>query len=276
MVDSAIIGVFIIILTCLTSYKGFKSGQFFDKYAFEVDRILISKEYIRLISSGFLHGGWIHLAFNMSTLYAFSASIEDDLGSLNYTLIYFASLIGGNILSLFIHRNHGDYTAIGASGAVCGVIFASVALYPDIPIGILGIYFPTWLYAILFISISILGIKSQASNIGHDAHLGGALIGLLTAVALRPDTLSYNLPIIILIVLPTVAFIVFLVRRPEVLLVENIFSKKQGFETMEDKYNKTVKSKEQTVNEILDKIRKKGVNSLTQKEKETLDKFSKK
>ena len=275
MENSSAIGLIIIIFTCLTSYKGLVDPRFYNQYVFQVDKILIEKEYGRMVTSGFLHANWIHLAFNMSTLYAFSASLEMTLGIQNYAIIYFSSLIGGSLLSLYIHRNHGDYTAIGASGAVCGVIFASIALYPEVEIGTFGLYFPSWLYALLFISISIFGIKSQATNIGHDAHLGGALVGLLTAVALRPETFQYNYWIILLIALPTIAFIAFLVRRPEILLVDNVFSKKQGFETFEDRQNATKLTKAQEIDKILDKIRDKGVDSLTSKEKDTLDKFSK-
>ena len=275
MENSSAIGLIIIIFTCLTSYKGLVDPRFYNQYVFQVDKILVEKEYGRMITSGFLHANWIHLAFNMSTLYAFSASLEMTLGIQNYAIIYFSSLIGGSLLSLYIHRNHGDYTAIGASGAVCGVIFASIALYPEVEIGTFGLYFPSWLYALLFISISIFGIKSQATNIGHDAHLGGALIGLLTAVALRPETLQENYWIILLIALPTIAFIAYLIRRPEVLLMDNIFSKKQGFETFEDKFNATKLTNAQEIDKILDKIRDKGVDSLTPKEKDTLDKYSK-
>lgn len=274
MDNLSVIGTIIIILTCLFSYKGFMDTRFFDHYIFQVDKILVGKEYRRMISSGFLHADWIHLAFNMSSLYAFSASLEDDLGALNYILIYFASLLGGSLFSLFVHRHHGDYSAIGASGAVCGVVFASIALYPSIEIGILGFYMPSWLYALLFISISVWGIKSQASNIGHDAHLGGALIGLLVAVALRPETLVYNYWIILGISLPTIAFILLLIRKPDILLRDNFLSKKQGFETFEDKYNTQRLNKEKEVNRLLDKIRKKGVNSLTAEEKTFLDKYS--
>lgn len=274
MYNLSVIGTIIIIFTCLFSYKGFTDTRFFNHYVFQVDKILVGKEYRRMISSGFLHADWIHLAFNMSSLYAFSASLEDDLGALNYILIYFASLLGGSLFSLFVHRQHSDYSAIGASGAVCGVVFASIALYPSIEIGILGFYMPSWLYALLFISISVWGIKSQASNIGHDAHLGGALVGLLVAVALRPETLVYNYWIILGISLPSVAFILLLIRKPDILLRNDFFSKKQGFETFEDKYNAQRLNKEKEVNRLLDKIRKKGVNSLTVEEKTFLDKYS--
>jgi membrane associated rhomboid family serine protease len=276
MENSSVVGLLIIIVTFLISYKGFKDPRFFQQHLFEVDKILINKEYSRMLSSGFLHANWLHLGFNMMALYAFSASLEDDLGILNYTIIYFASLMGGSLLSLFIHKNHGNYSAIGASGAVCGVIFASIALYPDVKIGTFGLFMPSWVYAVLFMSISIFGIKSQASNIGHDAHLGGALIGMLTAVALRPESIKDNYWILLLVAVPTIAFIIFFIRKPELMLVENMSLKKKGFETMEDKFNAQKLSKAEEIDRILEKISKRGVDSLSQKEKDILDKFSEK
>ena len=102
-------------------------------------------------------------------------------------LIYFSSILGGSLLSLFIHRHH-DYRALGASGGVCGVIFASIFLLPGssitmfpLPIGI-----PAYLYAVLFLVGSCIAHRRRSDNIGHDAHLGGAIIGLLVAAALYP------------------------------------------------------------------------------------------
>lgn len=149
---------------------------FFKNYKFEIDKVLIYKEYKKLLTSGFLHVGWTQLVFNMVSLYGFSGLFENKIGGGKFLIIYFESLIGGSLLSLFVHRNHGDYSAVGASGAISGIIFASIALFPEMGFGFLGLPFsiPTWLYEILYISYSIYGIKSSKDNIGHDAHLGGA------------------------------------------------------------------------------------------------------
>lgn len=130
MTDTGIIGLILIIANIVFSYKGFTNETFFDGYKFEVDRILINKDYKRLVTSGFLHVSWTHLIFNMLSLYAFSGLIESNLGGLKFLIIYFVSLVGDDLLSLFVHRNHGDYNSVGASGAVCGIIFASIALFP--------------------------------------------------------------------------------------------------------------------------------------------------
>ena len=119
MPDTGITAVLLIIANIAFSYKGFTNPLFFEGYKFKVDKILIKKDYLRLVTSGFLHVSWMHLIFNMVSLYFFSGIIETSLGVLQFLIIYFTSLIGGNLLCLLINKNHGDYSAAGASGAVC-------------------------------------------------------------------------------------------------------------------------------------------------------------
>ena len=171
MEASSTIGTIILIITALVTYKGFKDFQYRDKYIFHVDAILRKKEYGRLFSSGFLHANWIHFGFNMIALISFSLSLEIVFGIPWFIFIYVISLLGGSLLSLYIHRNHGDYRALGASGAISGIVLSSIILFPDskisfifIPIG-----FSSWIFGLLFILISIFGIKSQTDNIGHEA-----------------------------------------------------------------------------------------------------------
>lgn len=114
MDKTGIIGFVLIIINVAFSYKGFTNGLFFDGNKFEVDKILVNKDYKRLVTSGFLHDSWTHLIFNMISLYAFSGLLESQIGGGKFLLVYFASLIGGDLLSLFVHRNHGDYNAVGA------------------------------------------------------------------------------------------------------------------------------------------------------------------
>lgn len=273
---TAIIGFIIIAINFLFSYKGFKDNIFFDKYKFEVDKILINKEYYRLITSSFLHVDWQHLIFNMLSLYFFFELVELQLGSLNFLILYFASLIGGDLLALFIHKNHGDYSAVGASGAVCGIIFASIALFPKIGVGIIFLPFsiPGWLYGILYVAFTIYGIKSKRDNIGHEAHLGGALIGMLTAIVLYPDSLQANYIPILIVFIPCVLFIYLIVTKPHFLLVDNYFFNSKKYYSIEDKYNDKKVNKQKEVDRLLDRISEKGIDSLTTKEKQKLEEFS--
>jgi membrane associated rhomboid family serine protease len=269
----------IIVVTVFVSYKGFTNNRFQEDYEFEVDRILADRQYYRLVTSGFLHTGWLHLGFNLFSLYIFSGVVEMGLGSLNFLLIYFASLIGGGLLSLFIHRHHGNYSSVGASGAVCGVMFASVALFPQMRINLFPLPFgiPSWMYALLFVGFSIYGIRSKKDNIGHDAHLGGALVGMVLALALHPAAFEENYGTILLILLPSVVFVYIIITRPELLFVDNLFHKTQkDFYSVDHEYNARRADQQQEVDRILDKISRSGMGSLSRKEKQTLREYSKK
>jgi membrane associated rhomboid family serine protease len=275
MITAALV---LIVINFLVSWKGFNSPSFNERYAFHIDRILLHKEYYRIITSGFLHVSWTHLIWNMISLYAFSASVESFFGALPFLIIYFSSLAGGSLFSLLIHRNHANYSAVGASGAVCGVIFASIAVFPGMSIGFffIPVGIPGWIYGIIFVLYSIYGIRSNSSNVGHDAHLGGALIGMLIAIALYPASLSENYPAILAIALPCIFFIYMIVTRPHILLVDNNFFKThQRYYSVDHRYNQEKMSRQQEVDRLLDKISRKGIKSLTQKEKDLLQQHSK-
>lgn len=264
----------LIVANVLFSYKGFKNPSFFNANKFEIEPILVRKDYKRLVTSGFLHIDWMHLVLNMYTLYIFSGGLEAHLGWLKFLVIYFGSLIGGDLLALFIHRNHSNYSAVGASGAVCGMIFAGIALFPDMKISLLGpaLFVPSWLFGILFVAGSIYGIKSKKSNIGHDAHLGGALFGMLIAILLKPEVLQYNLLPIVAISIPTIVFIVLIATKPHLLMTENFFRKKPSLEgfNQDQKFNAEKNLKQQEIDRILDKINRTGAKSLSEKEREAL------
>src|SRR5215470_9528213 len=150
--------VLLMLGTGVSSFFGFRSYALEEKYIFNPKRILADKEYYRLVSSAFLHADWRHLLLNLFSLYFFGSYVELVLGKAQFLLIYFGAVIGGDLLSLYIHRLH-DYRSYGASGGVCGLIFAYILispggsiLMPFVPVGI-----PGWLYAIGFILGSFYG-----------------------------------------------------------------------------------------------------------------------
>jgi membrane associated rhomboid family serine protease len=194
--------VSIIIATGVLTFLGFKNPKLFNRLMFDNRMILQSKEYFRLISSGFLHTDWMHFAFNMFSLFSFGKYIEKYYTATDLLLIYFASVVGGNVLSLILYRN-SEYKAIGASGGVCGVIYASVFLIPGGSIMILPVPvpIPSWVYAILFLLISFYGMRSARGNIGHVAHIGGALVGLFVTFLLFPQAVLALPELVALIIL---------------------------------------------------------------------------
>lgn len=274
----SVIGIVLTLVLGATSYKGFRDPNYFERYVFDVDKILIAKEYRRLISSGFLHGGWFHLGFNLIALISFSAAVETQLGPGLFALIFFVSLIGGNLLALYIHRNHGDYRAVGASGAISGVIFAAIVLFPGGSIGfvILPFEIKNWVFGLAFILISILGIKRQADNIGHEAHLGGAIIGVLLTLAIQPSIVFESPWLIAGILVPTTLFLYLIVKNPAILMIDSYWG-----ETLRSARNlpsnlrkSNTPSKEEELNKLLDKIRTKGIDSLSSAERKRLEELS--
>lgn len=270
------ISTIILLITLFVSYKGLKDHAFYDRYCFKIYPIIHYKEYQRIITSAFLHVSWMHLIFNMVALYFFSSSVESMLGPIYFVLIYVASIVGGNLLSLFIHRYHDTYSSAGASGAICGVIFAAIAIVPGMSIGLffLPISMPGWLFGLIYVGVSIYGIRSRRDNIGHDAHLGGGLAGLLVALVLHPAAIVENYVTILIVAVPAIAFILFIIYKPEALLVDNIFYRRKHNLTVEDRYNLTRKQRQQILDDILEKIHRRGMNSLTPKEKTLLKEYS--
>src|SRR4051812_29542950 len=148
MTEVGIASLIIIFVNVLCSYPGFKDSAYFENYAVDVHRIIVRKEYKRLITSGFFHVSWLHLILNMITLCLFSAGVESQLGAAKFLFIYFASLTGGNLFALFVYRYRGDYSSVGATGAVNGIMFATIALFPGLDISFFGIHIPVpgWFY----------------------------------------------------------------------------------------------------------------------------------
>lgn len=198
----------IIIANIMISYKGFNDESFFRKYQFHVGSIRAG-EQIRMISSGFLHADIAHLAFNMITLYFFAPIVIQSLGSFSFLIIYAGSLIFGSLLTMIFHANEYSYRAVGASGAVTGVLYSAILMYPDMTIGIFGVIpMPAYLFGIAYLLYSIYGMKSRTDNIGHTAHFGGAIGGYVITLLKMPSLLHDNLLMVILLAVPIVILFV--------------------------------------------------------------------
>lgn len=192
----------IIVANALISYKGFNDISFFRKYEFHVGSIR-SGEQIRMLSSGFLHVDIMHLAFNMLTLWFFAPDVINYLGAISFVLIYFGSLIFGNLLTMLFHKNDYSYRAVGASGAVTGVLYSAILLNPDKEIGLYFlIWLPGYVFAILYLLYSIYGMKAKNDNIGHTAHFGGAIGGYLITLIKDPALFYDHTFIVVLLLIP--------------------------------------------------------------------------
>ncbi|MFA9290205.1 MAG: rhomboid family intramembrane serine protease [Solirubrobacteraceae bacterium] len=205
MLNSNFFLLVLIITTCIASYSALNNQQFFDRYKFSIGSILKLKQYDRLLSSSFLHADITHLFFNMYTLYIFAPIVISHFNVSIFLLIYFLSVLGGNLLTLYFHKKETYYSAIGASGGVVGVVFAAIAIYPTIELLVFFVIpLSGWLFGILYLFFSIYGMRTQMGNIGHGAHFGGAAIGLLTAILLNIELFYQNQLYITILFVPIV------------------------------------------------------------------------
>ncbi|MFK7750213.1 MAG: rhomboid family intramembrane serine protease [Kordia sp.] len=199
----------IILINVLPSLKGFEDDSFINKYLFNISAINNGQHY-RMFTSGFLHADFMHLLFNMMTLYFFADSVIYQFGPQYFLLIYIASLLFGNLLSYYFHRNEPHYSALGASGAVSGIVYASILLFPNNDLYIMFIPFriKAYIVGIGYLAFSIYGMKKSLGNIGHDAHFGGAVAGFVITLILRPSILQEETLIVGLMAIPIVVLFI--------------------------------------------------------------------
>jgi membrane associated rhomboid family serine protease len=200
--DLPLVLIVIIVINALVSYKGFNDTSFFRKYEFHIGSIRAGEQY-RMFTSAFLHADFMHLGFNMLTLYFFAPVVIYTLGVVGFLLVYFASMACGSLLTLYLHKNEPSYRAIGASGAVMGVLFASILINPYQEINFIDGY----IFGIIYLLLTIYGMKTKAGNIGHTAHFGGAIGGFLITLARMPHLLYDNTLVVILLAVPIVIMV---------------------------------------------------------------------
>lgn len=187
----------LLINVLVSAYALFVDHSLVDRLAFKPKRILEHGEYQRLITAGFVHAGIAHLAFNMLTLFFFGPELERLLGPGKFLLLYFGSELAAHGLSLLLHRKTAGYAAVGASGAVSGVVFGYCLFYPfhKLYIFFLPIPIPAIVFAVAYVALSMYAMKKgqeggMTGGIAHEAHLGGALGGLLLTILLEPRAIT--------------------------------------------------------------------------------------
>jgi len=196
---------FVILANIVFSYKGFRDRAFFDKYKFNPNAIK-KGENIRYLSSGFLHVNQGHLFVNMFTLFFFAPVVIRLLGDVNFILIYIVSLYVGNMITYRINKNKLNYNAVGASGAVMGVVYSSILLYPNMTLYFIIIPMPAYVFGLLYLWYSIYSMKNVRDNIGHEAHLGGAIAGFFLTIILNPGILADSFVTVLILMIPIIYF----------------------------------------------------------------------
>lgn len=192
-------------ITVLVSFSAFSNAELLRKLDFDIRKIRHGEQY-RMISSGFIHADIFHLFFNMFALYLFGQQFVAVTSPVFFLVIYFSGLLAGNLLTLYVYKNQFAYNALGASGAVSAIVFGSIVFAPQqeimifpIPIGI-----PAYIFGLVYLLYSMYGIKANNDNIGHTAHLGGALCGYIFSALIYFNAFAENIPYTLV---PAVAFI---------------------------------------------------------------------
>jgi len=186
----------IILFTVVASIICFNNEELFNRLKFNAFDVKHSNQWYRFFSYGFLHSGWVHLLINMLVLYSFGNLVEHFFKVYfveKYILYYILLYLGGLLLSIIPafgkHKNDVFYNAVGASGAVSSVIFASIIIIPKAPISFffVPLEIPAWIFGILYIIYEFYMSRKAKDNIGHDAHFWGAVYGVIFTIALKPS-----------------------------------------------------------------------------------------
>lgn len=190
------ITVLLLLICVVVSYLCFKDSMLFNKLKHWPYGVIHHKEYYRLISSGFVHGSWIHLLINMFVFWQFGEIVElyyqqifgPVLGRVFYLLLFLITIVFADMSTLYKHRDNPNYAAVGASGAVSGIVFVYILfepwnmlyLYMVIPI-------PGFVAGIAYLAYSSWAAKNSRDNVDHDAHFYGALFGIIFTILLKPS-----------------------------------------------------------------------------------------
>jgi membrane associated rhomboid family serine protease len=181
----------LLVVNVIASLIAFRNEAFMQQNILWVGPMRERGEWYRGISSGFLHVNGPHLLLNMYGLWLFGPICEYVLGGVGFVIVYFASLAGGSVWAYIHNRNSPDYRAAGASGALSGIVLA-FCLFEPFAILLAFFVIPMWgiVFGVLYVAISYAFSMRENRIIGHEAHLDGAVAGVIATLLVRPETFS--------------------------------------------------------------------------------------
>ena len=186
----------IIIVTVLISLWAFYNRELFDRFKFNAYAIKHYGQGWRFLSYGLIHADFIHLFINMFVLYSFGKVVTesylyyfDSKGYLFYLLLYIGGIVFSVLFDFGKYKNDQYYNAVGASGAVSAVLFASILIYPTGKLYLFPIPFPlpSVVFGVIYLVYSAIMARRSHDNIGHNAHFWGAVFGIVFTVAIKPS-----------------------------------------------------------------------------------------
>jgi membrane associated rhomboid family serine protease len=148
--------------------------------------------YWQLLSSGFVHADIAHLLFNCVTFYSFGFALERVIGTGYFVTLYFVGLLVSGVGTCIKHRDEPNYASLGASGAILAVLFASTVYFPNSRLLILPfpVPIPAPLFAVIYLAFSYYSSRTSKGRINHDAHITGALAGVVFVAVTDPHRIG--------------------------------------------------------------------------------------
>jgi membrane associated rhomboid family serine protease len=183
------VALVIFVTTIALSLMGlYASPKIIDRNLFRPYWLLRRKQYDTVVTSGFVHADLMHLIFNMVTYYFFAFRLEDRIGGIQFGLLYLIGLLVSHAGTYHKHKNNPEYASLGASGAISAVLFAAIVYNPQQSLYIIPIPvpIPAPLFALGYLAYSWYASQHPHGRINHDAHLGGAVAGLLFVAITAP------------------------------------------------------------------------------------------
>lgn len=190
--------VILIVINVVVSYAAFQNPSL--NYKLINNPVAVKNgQWYRMLTSGFIHGNWAHLGFNMFTLYFFGQNVEytffalkGEMGTVYFIVFYLLAIVASDVITVIKHRDNPGYNSLGASGGVSAIVFCSIMFYPTESICLYGfICLPGFILGSVYLVYSYMKSDSFSDNINHDAHLYGALFGLLFSVMIDPSVLAH-------------------------------------------------------------------------------------
>jgi membrane associated rhomboid family serine protease len=183
----------IFLFTIITSIYAFSNPDLYGKFMLNPYNVSRRHRVYTLITSGLIHADWMHLIFNMMTFFFFAFQLEAIIGSVNFGILYFVSLIASDIPSVVKHKNDIWYNSLGASGAISAVLFSYILFVPFSSMIIFPIPIRIWaiVFGPLYLVYCVYASRQGRDHINHDAHFFGALAGLILTVLLVPGVIPH-------------------------------------------------------------------------------------
>lgn len=204
MMDTQFFSTYILIgVTVIVSLVGFNDRNFMEKYLNSPYLMKHHGEWYRLFSHAFLHADGAHLFFNAFTLFNFGPLLEEwhfipkygeTMGEIYFWLFIVSSMIVSSSISYLRHKDNPNYKSIGISGVTSTLLFAFIVLFPTMKLNllILPVRCPAWLFGLIYLGFEIYADRQKKSNIAHDAHIAGAIYGIIIIFLTNIDTVLEN------------------------------------------------------------------------------------